>query len=160
MKVNRILHASVNVKGSLDAADDFYSDLLGMEREVRPEIPGVGGRWFAAGGGQVHLVDAPMAGDGIDPTGPHFCLGVEDLESAVAELEERGIPYMRATQPGDVVQIWVVDPAGNTVELQQEGAQPKTRFVRWPRRWLTSAATDTSKRSAPCRPGDRRGGRA
>jgi hypothetical protein len=91
-----------------------------MSQSARPEIPGVDGRWFTAGDGQVHLVDAPMAGEGIDPTGPHFCLGVDDLDAAVAELEERGIPYLRATQPVDVVQIWIVDPAGNTVELQQD----------------------------------------
>jgi catechol 2,3-dioxygenase-like lactoylglutathione lyase family enzyme len=120
VKVTRILHASVNVAGSLADTDRFYADLLGMARDDRPEIPGVEGRWFAAGDGQVHLVDAPMAGVGIDPTGPHFCLGVDDLDAAVAELEARDIPYLRAIQPGDVVQIWIVDPAGNTVELQQD----------------------------------------
>lgn len=124
MKVTRILHASVNVAGSLDDTTHFYADVLGMSEAVRPEIPGVAGRWLTAGGGQVHLVDAPMAGDGIDPTGPHFCLAVEDIEEAVAELEGLGIPYMRASQPAgpewrdEVVQIWFTDPAGNTIELQ------------------------------------------
>jgi catechol 2,3-dioxygenase-like lactoylglutathione lyase family enzyme len=119
VKVTRILHASVNVSGSLADNDRFYADLLGMARADRPEIPGIEGRWFGAGDGQVHLVDAPMAGLGIDPTGPHFCLGVDDLHAAVAELEARSVPYTRAAQ-GDVVQIWIVDPAGNTIELQQD----------------------------------------
>lgn len=67
-----------------------------------------------------------MAGAGIDPTGPHFCLAVEDVEAAVAELEGLGIPYARARQPAgpdwrdEVVQIWFTDPAGNTIELQQD----------------------------------------
>jgi catechol 2,3-dioxygenase-like lactoylglutathione lyase family enzyme len=120
VRATRILHASVNVSGSLEESDRFYTELLGLAPAARPEIPGVGGRWFTAGEAQVHLVDAPMAGSGIDPTGPHFCVGVADLDEAVAELEARGIPYARATQPGDVVQIWVTDPAGNTVELQQD----------------------------------------
>lgn len=127
MKVNRILHASVNVAGSLDATARFYADVLGLPVAARPEIPGVGGRWLAAGGGgQVHLVDAPMAGTGIDPTGPHFCLGVHDIAEARAELDELGIPYVTATQPGgpggddEVLQIWCTDPAGNTIELQQD----------------------------------------
>ena len=126
MKVNRILHASVNVAGSLDETARFYADVLGMAQAVRPEIPGVGGRWLTAGDGQVHLVDTPMAGAGIDPTGPHFCLAVEDVEAAVAELEGLGIPYARASQPAgpdwqdEVVQIWFTDPAGNTIELQQD----------------------------------------
>jgi catechol 2,3-dioxygenase-like lactoylglutathione lyase family enzyme len=135
VKVTRILHASVNVSGALYETSRFYADLLGLAGADRPEIPGVDGRWFTAGQGQVHLVDAPMAGQGIDPTGPHFCLGVEDMDAALAELEERGIPFFRATQPGvgsgsggpdgtgeptEVVQVWFTDPSGNTVELQQD----------------------------------------
>ena len=39
---------------------------------------------------------------------------------AIAELETRGIDYTRAVQGEHTVQIWIVDPAGNTIELQQE----------------------------------------
>jgi hypothetical protein len=38
----------------------------------------------------------------------------------VAELEARGIDYERAVQGDHTVQIWINDPAGNTIELQQE----------------------------------------
>ncbi len=119
MNVTRILHHSVNVEGQLDVTTTFYADLLGMSDLVRPEIPGVGGRWFGVGDAQVHLVDAP-GGDGpIRPTGPHVCFGVEDLDAAIAELEKQGIPFARGAQ-GPVVQIWITDPAGNTVELQHD----------------------------------------
>ena len=126
VRVTRILHASVNVAGSLEETGNFYADVLGMDRAARPEIDGVGGRWLAAGDGQVHLVDAPMQGAGIDPTGPHFCLAVDDIESARTELRRRAIPFVEATQPpppgrhGEVVQIWFVDPSGNTIELQED----------------------------------------
>ena len=43
-----------------------------------------------------------------------------DLDAAVAELEERGIDYQRAVQGESTVQIWISDPAGNTIELQQD----------------------------------------
>ncbi len=119
MKVTRIMHASVNVSGDLKEADRFYADVLGLASATRPDIPGVGGRWFSAGGAQVHLVDAASRGSGIDPTGPHFCLGVEDMDAAVAELEERGIECVGVTTEG-VRQIWFCDPAGNTVEMQQD----------------------------------------
>ena len=121
MKATRILHASVNVHGSLDATTAFYADLLSLPSADRPVIPGVEGHWFAVGDAQLHLVDAPKSGaPAIDPTGPHLCVGVEDLDAAVAELEARGIPYRRGVQNESVVQIWINDPAGNTLELQQE----------------------------------------
>lgn len=118
MKVTRILHASVNVEGSLDATATFYTSVLGLGSTPRPTIPGVSGQWFSVGDGQLHLVDAPHRGaPRIDPTGPHVCFGVEDLDAAIAELERAGISYERGAQ-GDVVQIWVTDPSGFTVELQ------------------------------------------
>jgi catechol 2,3-dioxygenase-like lactoylglutathione lyase family enzyme len=120
VKVTRVLHASVNVHRELDATRDFYAQLLGLESARRPAIPGVEGHWFTVGDAQLHLVDAPIRGAGaIDPTGPHVCFGVEDLDAAIAELEDAGIPYERGLQ-GDVVQIWIVDPSGFTVEIQAD----------------------------------------
>lgn len=119
MKVTRTLHHSVNVEGDLGDCVSFYSRLLGMPDETRPVIPGVEGHWFLAGGVQLHLVDAPAGETGIQPTGPHVCFAVSDLDGAIAELERDGVPYVRGAQ-GDVVQIWLVDPAGNTIEIQQD----------------------------------------
>lgn len=121
MNVTRVAHVSVNVEGSLDATRAFYRDILGLGDRARPEIPGVGGHWHGLGsdGVELHLVDAPCAGAGIDPTGPHFCVFVDDLDAAIAELDAEGVEHVRGAQ-GDVVQIWITDPAGNTVELQQD----------------------------------------
>ncbi len=121
MRVTRVHHVSVNTNGTpLAPVVDFYRDVLGLTDEPRPEIPGVGGHWHALGDAQLHLVDAPTAGDGINPTGNHYCVAVENLDAAIAELEERGIEYLRAVQGADAVQIWITDPAGNTIELQQD----------------------------------------
>lgn len=119
MRVTRTLHHSLNVEGDLEASVTFYAGLLGMPSDARPDIPGVGGHWFAAGNAQLHLVDADAGPTGIRPTGPHVCFAVADLDGAVAELESGGIPYVRGAQ-GPVVQIWFTDPAGNTVEIQQD----------------------------------------
>lgn len=119
MRITRILHHSVNVDGGLGDAADFYRDLLALPDEPRPDVPGVPGAWFRVGDAQVHLVGAPAGGGPIRPTDAHVCFGVHDLDAAVAELDERGIPYVRGAQ-GDVVQIWISDPAGNTIELQQD----------------------------------------
>lgn len=123
MKVTRLHHVSVNVNGTdLGALISFYREVLGLADDPRPEIPGIPGHWHALGDQQLHLVGAPPRGEDPDPTGPHFCVLVDDLEAAIADLDRRGLPYERAVQGPGTVQIWVTDPAGNTVELQQDPA--------------------------------------
>ena len=121
MKVTRFHHVSINCNETpVEAIVAFYRDVLGLGDKPRPEIPGVAGHWHAVGDQELHLVGAPARGAGIDPTGHHYCVAVTDLDAAVAELEERGIDYERALQGEGTVQIWFADPAGNTIELQQE----------------------------------------
>jgi glyoxylase I family protein len=123
MKVTRFHHVSVNTNStSLDAMIDFYRDVLGLADVTRPEIPGIPGHWHAVGDQQLHLVGAPPRGTPIDSTGHHYCVAVADLDAAVAELEARGIEFQRAVQGPGTVQIWIIDPAGNTIELQQDPA--------------------------------------
>jgi catechol 2,3-dioxygenase-like lactoylglutathione lyase family enzyme len=119
MRVTRTLHHSVNVEGNLAPTVEFYRRLLGLPSDDRPEIPGVGGHWFGLGNAQLHLVDADAGHGRIQPTGPHLCLAVDDLDGAIAELDAESVPYLRGAQ-GTTVQIWFADPAGNTIELQQD----------------------------------------
>lgn len=124
MEVTRFHHVSVNTNGvALASMVEFYRDVLGLSDASRPDIPGVPGHWCTVGGQQLHIVDVASASSpagGIDPTGPHFCVAVADLDAAIHELRTRGIDHIRAVQGEDVVQIWFIDPAGNTIELQQE----------------------------------------
>lgn len=121
MKVTRFHHVSVNTNGApIGELANFYRDVLGLDDKPRPEIPGVPGHWHVVGDQELHLVGAPPQGTPIDSTGHHYCVAVADLDSAVAELEARGIEYQRAVQGKGTVQIWIRDPAGNTIELQQE----------------------------------------
>ncbi len=120
MKVTGVHHVSINTNGaSLADVVAFYRDVLGLGDRDRPEIPGVPGHWHAVGDVELHLVGAPPRGTPIDATGHHYCVAVDDLDAAIAELEERGIEYQRAIQGENTVQIWINDPAGNTIELQQ-----------------------------------------
>ena len=149
MKVTRLLHASVNVSADLDGTRDWYARTLGLDATWRPEIPGVPGAWFAVDAVQLHLVGAPELGAGerspandvegpsrderardhasgnrsIDPSAHHVCFAVADLDAAVAELDAAGIAYVRGSQDQrgvQVAQIFVTDPVGNVVELQQD----------------------------------------
>ncbi len=123
MKVTRFHHVSVNCNDTtLQEMVSFYVGVFGLETKERPEIPGIPGHWFDVADQELHVVGAPPQGTEIDSTGNHFCIAVEDLGAAIAELEERKIPYERAVQGAGTVQIWINDPAGNTIELQQDRA--------------------------------------
>ena len=125
MKVTRFHHVSVNCNDTpLAEMVAFYGRLFGLNSRDRPEIPGIPGHWFDVSDQQLHVVGVPPRGTAIDSTGNHFCVAVADLDAAVAELEDREIPYERALQGADTVQIWINDPAGNTIELQQDRASP------------------------------------
>jgi catechol 2,3-dioxygenase-like lactoylglutathione lyase family enzyme len=121
MKVTRVHHVSVNT-GDVPVGEmaDFYRDVLGLSDVARPDIPGIAGHWHAVGDAELHLVGAPPRGTPPDATGNHYCVAVDDLDGAIAELEARGIVYQRAVQGAGTVQIWIADPAGNTIELQQD----------------------------------------
>jgi catechol 2,3-dioxygenase-like lactoylglutathione lyase family enzyme len=118
VKAVRINHVSVNCHGRLDATRRFYADLFELPDAERPDIPGVGGHWLTVGGAQLHLVDAQASGAPIDPIGDHWCIEVDDIDAARAELVAAGIAYVEGAQ-GRVVQLWTTDPAGRTLELQQ-----------------------------------------
>ncbi|MDZ4827927.1 MAG: VOC family protein [Actinomycetota bacterium] len=126
MKITRVLHASVNAAEVLDATAAFYRDFLGLSACVRPDIPGVPGHWFAVGDVEVHLVGRPAAAVPIDPSRHHVCFGVADLDDATTALEAARVDYIRGEQrhPGRVVrQVFFTDPAGNTVELQEDSGE-------------------------------------
>jgi lactoylglutathione lyase len=51
----------------------------------------------------------------------HFCLQVDDIESTVQTIEERGVVIDRPITMGldGNWQAWIVDPDGNRIELMQ-----------------------------------------
>jgi catechol 2,3-dioxygenase-like lactoylglutathione lyase family enzyme len=123
VRITRFHHVSVNCnKATLAEMVSFYDGVFGLDSKDRPEIPGIPGHWFGVSDQELHVVGTPPLGSEIDSTGNHFCLAVEDLDKAIAELEDREIPYERAVQGAGTVQIWINDPAGNTIEIQQDRA--------------------------------------
>ena len=126
MKITRFNHAAVNIHGVLEQARAFYVDLLGLP-EVPIQLPGrppipkgtVPAFWIELGGCQLHAIGAPRTGELREPTGPHVSWYVDDLDQAVRELAEHGIE-MRVYGEGRDRIVWVADPAGNTVEFQQD----------------------------------------
>lgn len=112
VRPGRLHHASIRVT-DLERSRRFYEELLGFRPAERPDM-GFPGEWYGLGEGQLHLIQIPKMGEGIDPSDPHFAIEVDDFESAKAALESAGVSFVEL--PGAV---WIRDPDGYTVELRQ-----------------------------------------
>jgi len=119
---SRINHVSVNAL-NLQESVDFYVDLLGAEPIATPNF-GIPVQWLALGRTQLHLFERDLK-----PTSHHHLgITVDDLEPVYRAAERRGAFDDEAFRnrlvelPGDVVQLYVRDPAGNLVEIDHDGA--------------------------------------
>lgn len=115
MQLEGIHHVSINVK-DLDAAVDFYVDLLGMELLDRPNL-GFPGAWMRAGEQEVHLLGVQSA---PPPKEQHFAFKVADVDAVKAALEAAG---RSCSEPMEIAgicrQAFTQDPSGNLVEFNQ-----------------------------------------
>ncbi|MGO9763766.1 MAG: VOC family protein [Solirubrobacteraceae bacterium] len=119
MQVTRVLHVGLNATGWLADVRRFYQSVLGFELTARPATLAIPGFWLASGASQLHIVGAPDSDDLLGPKGNHYCLAVQDINSAVDFLELHRVPYAEAGGL-PVRQIWLRDPAGGAIELQQD----------------------------------------
>src|SRR3954465_15640073 len=116
-----INHVSVNAL-SLEESVEFYVDLIDAEVIPAPNL-GVPVQWLAIGRTQLHLFERD-----IKPTSHHHLgITVDDLEPVYRAAERREafddetFGNRLVELPGDVVQLYVRDPAGNLVEIDQAG---------------------------------------
>ena len=118
----RINHVSINAR-DLQESVDFYVDLLGAEPIETPNF-GIPVQWLALGRTQLHLFEKDLT-----PTSHHHLgITVDDVEPVYRAAERRDAFDDQAfgnrlvELPGDVVQLYVRDPAGNLVEIDHHGA--------------------------------------
>jgi catechol 2,3-dioxygenase-like lactoylglutathione lyase family enzyme len=118
---SRINHVSVNAR-DLRESVDFYVDLLGAEPIATPNF-GFPVQWLGLGRTQLHLFQRDLK-----PTSHHhFAVAVDALEPVYRAAERRGAFDYEAfgnhlvELPGDLVQLYVRDPAGNLVEIDCPG---------------------------------------
>jgi catechol 2,3-dioxygenase-like lactoylglutathione lyase family enzyme len=118
-----INHVSVSAR-DLRESVAFYVELLGAEPIPTPNF-GIPVQWLALAGTQLHLFERDL-----EPTSHHHLgITVDDLEPAYRIAERRGAFDREAfgnhlvELPGDVVQLYLRDPGGNLVELDQRGAE-------------------------------------
>ena len=117
VELGPVHHVSINV-ADVEVAAPFYTDVLGMAVLPRPDF-GFNGRWLRTpGGGEVHLIEVE---GWVPPAGQHWAFRVDDIDTAVAELRERGVEVADPRPlPGTPArQTFFFDPAGNMIELNQ-----------------------------------------
>jgi catechol 2,3-dioxygenase-like lactoylglutathione lyase family enzyme len=103
---------------------DFYVELVGAEPIPTPNF-GIPVQWLGLGRTQLHLFERDVQ----PPSHHHLGITVDDLEPVYhaakrrAALDGRAFGNHLVELPGDVVQLYVRDPAGNLVEFDQAGVE-------------------------------------
>jgi catechol 2,3-dioxygenase-like lactoylglutathione lyase family enzyme len=120
---SHINHVSVNAR-DLQESVGFYVELLGAEPIPTPNF-GLPVQWLALGRTQLHLFERDL-----QPTSHHhFAITVDDVEPVYRAAERRGAFDRQAfgnhlvELPGNVVQLYLRDPAGNLLEIDQHGVE-------------------------------------
>jgi catechol 2,3-dioxygenase-like lactoylglutathione lyase family enzyme len=118
--INHVSVSALNLQESVS----FYVELLGAVPIPNPNF-GVPVAWMSLGRTQLHLFERD-----VQPTSHHhFAVTVDDLEPVYRAAERRGAFDRTAfgnhlvELPGNVVQLYLRDPAGNLVEVDQYGAE-------------------------------------
>jgi catechol 2,3-dioxygenase-like lactoylglutathione lyase family enzyme len=115
----------------MEASIAFYADLFGAEPLPTPNF-GYPVQWLRAGDLQVHLFDRPEPARRY----AHFGISVDDIEPVYEEARRRGaldrgnFGHCLFELPGDCVQLYVRDPAGNLVEADALGVDRLSPAVR------------------------------
>lgn len=117
----QINHVSVNAR-DLKTSVNFYVQLLGAEPVATPNF-GLPVQWLALGRTQLHLFERAL-----QPTSHHhFAVTVDDVEPVyraadrLDAFDREAFGNHLVELPGDIVQLYVRDPAGNLVEIDHAG---------------------------------------
>lgn len=120
MRITGFNHIGLNAAGKHDEVEAFYTSFLGLnniERQGAATL--VNGFWFGEKQPIVHVVTDPAEGGMTMPNNTHLSLFVESIDEAVAEVKERSDDILHFGEGNEQI-IWFKDPAGNTIELQQD----------------------------------------
>ena len=144
-----INHVSINAR-DLQESVDFYVELLGAERIPTPNF-GIPVQWLALGNTQLHLFERDL-----QPTSHHHLgITVDDLEPVYRAVQrheafdDAAFHNRLVELPGDIVQLYLRDPAGNLVEIDQVGVDrlPDEMRARLQGLWEFNPQTDENMRA-------------
>jgi lactoylglutathione lyase len=128
LTVSSIAHVAIRVK-DIGPSLDFYVNRLGFKEMMRLERDGRLWLVYLRITDDQYLEIFPEGTGGPAPKHDivgynHLCLGVDDIDRAVSELGNAGIPLHQAKKMGadNNWQAWIVDPDGHRIELMQMSA--------------------------------------
>lgn len=119
--------AAIVPVSDIDTAVEFYGTVLGLELDVRrDDLPQNREAEFRAGDGTLVVYESVAAGQS---RGTLAGFRVEDLDSVVATLRERGVDFQEYDTPdlktesgiariGDLRAAWAKDPDGNVIAFE------------------------------------------
>lgn len=115
-------HATLCV-GDVEAAIEFYGQVLGLQQIERPDF-GFPGAWFVAGSVPVHLTTGGLLRGPNAPLNPHeahLAFRVEEnLQHLVEKVRTAGAPVYESEDPPVAQrQVFILDPWGNMLEFCQ-----------------------------------------
>lgn len=119
--------AHINI-GSYDltASEDFYCNILGMQKTFEFIKDGEPFGFYAAAGNTTFIEVFKEEGESGARTRllHHICLEVEDLDAAILEIRAKGWQISDKQLGGDNSwQAWIEDPSGVQIELMQYTAE-------------------------------------
>jgi lactoylglutathione lyase len=134
LTVSHLTHVAIRV-ADVERSLDFYVGKLVFAELLRLDRDGRLWLIYLRITNDQYLEIFPEGTDGPAPGADrvgynHLCLAVPDIDRAVAEIEQQGIPLFRPKSMGadGNWQCWIVDPDGHRIELMQmmpDGLQAK-----------------------------------
>ena len=109
----------------LEAAMEFYGEVLGLPRSAVWQPPGGDpvGAEFETGTVTIALMAVKLLGGELHPHKAPIALRVDDVATARAELESRGVEFRGETIDSGVChQAIFADPDGNLLDLHHRYA--------------------------------------
>ncbi len=112
-------HLALQV-ADLPASTKFYSEILGLEQLEVPDNLKAIRSWFKIGTDQqIHLLAGRTIPVNNDRNGSHFAVFVKSMDQAEAFLKGKGLSYHAQVRFDGVKQIYLPDPDGYLVELNE-----------------------------------------
>jgi 4-hydroxyphenylpyruvate dioxygenase-like putative hemolysin len=130
-------HDHIGITVAADRLDDtieWYSSKLGFTVDQRFESHGTTFVYIVAGNVKIELLAGASNSQAqiddiltsMDPSRlHHFCIAVEDVDAAIAELGNRGVPLIGGPMDIDAIQqrvAFITDNLGNIIELMTPGS--------------------------------------